>query len=183
VILETARLVLRPPRRDDARRVFERYASDPRVTQYLDWPTHRSLEDTYAFLDFCDAAWQRGPAGPFLIESRASGALLGSTGLAFESPEQAATGYVLAHDAWGFGYATEALAAMRDLARRLGVSRLYALCHPDHYASTRVLQKCGFLFEGTLPGYAGFPNLPGRGAGQHAPPLAVLCYAVHLPIC
>ncbi len=168
---------MRPPRADDARRMFERYASDPRVTRFLGWPTHRTLADTAAFLSFCDSEWRRWPAGPFVIESRASGALLGSTGLGFETREQAATGYVLAHDAWGFGYATEALAAMRDLASRLGVTRLYALCHPEHRASSRVLEKCGFAFEGTLQGYAEFPNLDPRVHGD------VLCYAIRLPIC
>jgi ribosomal-protein-alanine N-acetyltransferase len=177
VILETDRLVLRPPRAEDARRIFERYAGDARVTQYLGWPTHRTLDDTHAFLAFCAAEWKRWPAGPLLMESRASGALLGSTGLNFESPQQAATGYVLAQDCWGFGYATEALVAMRDLAARLGVTRLYALCHPEHRASSRVLEKCGFALEGPLPDYAEFPNLkPGIRA-------TVLCYAVRLPIC
>jgi RimJ/RimL family protein N-acetyltransferase len=177
MVLETDRLVLRAPRAEDARRVFERYASDPRVTRFLAWQTHRTVADTRAFLSFCEAEWKRWPAGPFLIESRASGALLGSTGIAFETPQQAATGYVLAHDAWGFGYATEALGAMRDLAARLGVTRLYALCHPDHRASARVLEKCGFALEGTLQRYAEFPNIDPR---VHAD---VLCYAVRLPIC
>jgi RimJ/RimL family protein N-acetyltransferase len=97
--------------------------------------------------------------------------MLGSTGLGFETPQQAATGYVLARDAWGAGYATEALAAMRDLATRLAVDRLYALCHPEHRASARVLEKCGFLLEGTLRAYTEFPNLaPGV-------PADVRCYA------
>lgn len=177
MVLETERLLLRAPRAEDARRVFERYASDPRVTRFLAWQTHRTIADTQAFLAFCEAEWTRWPAGPFLIESRASGALLGSTGIAFETPHQAATGYVLARDAWGFGYATEALGAMRDLAARLGVTRLYALCHPDHRASARVLEKCGFTLEGTLQRYAEFPNIDPR---VHAD---VLCYAVRLPIC
>jgi ribosomal-protein-alanine N-acetyltransferase len=159
VIIETERLLLRPPRAEDARRVFERYASDPRVTRYLGWPTHRSLADTQAFLVFSASEWQRWPAGPLLIESRASGALLGSTGLGFETTSQASTGYVLAYDAWGFGYATEALGAMRDLASRLEVTTLYALCHPEHRASSRVLEKCGFILERVLPAHAEFPNL------------------------
>ena len=36
---------------------------------------------------------------------------------------------------------------------------VYALSHPAHRASARVLEKCGFLCEGTLRGYAQFPNL------------------------
>ena len=177
MIIETDRLILRPPQPDDARAVFERYASDPRVTRYLGWPTHRNLDDTRGFLSFSAAEWQRWPAGPFLIEARDTHALLGSTGLGFDAPDNAATGYVLAHDAWGHGYASEALAAMRDLAGRLAVRRLYALCHPDHRASARVLEKCGFTLEQTLRAHAEFPNLaPGVVSD-------VCCYAVHRPIC
>lgn len=145
------------------------------MTRFLGWPTHRTIADTEEFLTLCAAEWQRWPAGVFIIESRADGTILGSTGLGFETPQQASTGYVLAHDAWGLGYATEALGAMRDRAAQLGLERLFALCHPGHRASARVLEKCGFLCEGTLRAYTEFPNLaPGVLAD-------VLCYAVRKP--
>jgi len=52
---------------------------------------------------------------------------------------------------------------MVDVARAAGVVRLFALCHPGHRASARVLEKCGFSLEGTLRGYAELPNLkPGH---------------------
>src|SRR5438552_18188698 len=54
----------------------------------------------------------------------------------------------------GHGFATEALAAMVDLARSTGVHRLYALCHAVHRASAHVLEKCGFLLEETRHSYA-----------------------------
>jgi RimJ/RimL family protein N-acetyltransferase len=142
----------------DAAAIFSRYAGDPRVTIYLSWPTHRAIEDTRAFLAWSDAQWRRWPAGPYLIESRETGELLGSTGLGFETPDAAITGYVLARDAWGFGYATEALRAMVALAHDIGVRRLYAHCHADHRASARVLEKCGFVAEALLEKYSEFPN-------------------------
>jgi RimJ/RimL family protein N-acetyltransferase len=169
--IETARLLLRRPRRADADQVFARYASDPDVTRYLGWATHTTIDDTVAFLSFCDAEWGRWPAGPYVIEPRGGGPILGGTGLGFETLYQAVTGYVLAKDAWGQGYATEALGAMRDLAATLRVERLYALCHPDHRASWRVLEKCGFARERLLPAYAEFPNLAPAKKSD------VLCYA------
>ena len=157
--IETARLSLRRPNLADADAVFLRYASDPAVTKFLSWPTHASIEDTRAFLRFSDAEWRRWPAGPYLIESLSERAVLGSTGLSFETADVAATGYVLARDAWGRGYATEALGAMVELACQLGVRRLYALCHPGHARSAHVLEKCGFLREGLLERHTRFPNL------------------------
>jgi ribosomal-protein-alanine N-acetyltransferase len=160
--IETGRLVLRRPRAADAEAIFARYAGDAQVTRLLSWPTHGSLSDTRAFLEFSDAEWQRWPAGPYLIESH-DGRLLGSTGLAFETPLRASTGYVLARDAWGAGYATEALAALVGGVPDLGLRRLYALCHAGHAASQRVLEKCGFAREAVLRLHSEFPNLrPGR---------------------
>jgi RimJ/RimL family protein N-acetyltransferase len=168
--IETTRLVLLPPRTDDAAAILERYAGDPDVTRFLGWPTHTSLAETQAFVQFSAGEWGRWPAGPYLIWSR-DGRLLGGTGLGFEEPHRAVTGYVLAKDAWGQGYATEALRAMVDLAHQLGVRRLYALCHPAHRASRRVLEKCGFAQDADWTRQSVFPNLaPGV-------PQDVLCYA------
>src|SRR5262249_58173447 len=94
-------------------------------------PRHTSVDEARAFVQFSDAEWARSPSGPLLIEPRGGGALLGATGLVFETSFRAQTGYVLATDAWGRGYATATLGAIVDLARTLGVRRLYALCHHD----------------------------------------------------
>lgn len=148
---------------DDADEIFERYASDPDITRYLAWPMHKSVDDTRAFLEWSDAEWQRWPAGPYLICAPETGRVLGGTGLAFETPFHATTGYVLARDAWGQGFATEALLAMKKVAADLGVKRLYAMCFPEHKPSRRVLEKGGFELEGILHRYFEFPNFhPGK---------------------
>jgi RimJ/RimL family protein N-acetyltransferase len=172
--IETPRLSLRRPRAGDVDAIFARYASDPDVTRLVGWPRHRTVDDTRGFLSFSDDEWAKWPAGPYLIFARDDGRLLGSTGLIFETPYRAATGYVLAKDEWGRGYATEALDAMVGVARNTGVHRLYALCHSEHPASARVLEKCYFAREGVLRGYAEFPNL------TPVQPHDVLCYAILL---
>jgi len=172
--IETARLLLRRPLESDAEAIFGRYAADPEVTKYLGWKQHGSAADTRTFLAWSDAEWQRWPAGPLLVRARDGGALLGSTGLAFETPLRASTGFLFAKDSWGKGHATEALSAMTTLARTLGVRRLQAFCHPEHKASCKVLERCGFEREGLLRRYMPFPNLGGSEPGD------VLCYA-HLP--
>ena len=157
--IDTARLVLRRPRQSDAEAIFAAYAGDAEATRYLSWPRHLSIAQTRAFLDFSDDHWATWPAGPYLIESKADRCLAGGSGLVFDSPWCASTGYVLAPRFWGHGYATEALAAMVDLAARTGVIRLYAQCHADHEASRRVLEKGGFEREGLLRRQTVFPNL------------------------
>ena len=169
--VETARLSLHRPTRADLEPLYSRYASDPDVVRYVGWPMHRSIADTLAFLAASDGEWEQWPAGPYAIVARQDGVLIGGTGFAFETPFRAVTGYVFAKDAWGRGYATEALAAMVRLAPALGIRRLYAICHVAHRPSARVLEKCGFEREGVLRSYCEFPNL---AAGVLSD---VLCYA------
>ena len=157
--IETTRLILRQPKLSDAVPMFERYASDPEVTRFLGWPRHRSVRDTESFLQFSAQEWERWPAGPYLIISRTDGQLLGSTGLGFHTQHEAVTGYVLAKDVWGRGYATETLTAVVAVARRLGVRRLTAQCHPEHWPSRRVLEKCGFVRDDPPTLLVEFPNL------------------------
>jgi len=169
-LLETPRLVLSAPVAGNAELIFQRYASDDDVTRYVGWPKHRTVADTKGFLAFSAAQWEREGAGPYLIWARADGQLLGSTGLGLEPDGQAITGYVLARDAWGKGYATEALTAVVDVATGIGVRRLYALCHPQHRASWRVLEKCGFERDATWNRQIEFPNLAAEITQD------VLCY-------
>lgn len=159
--IETPRLLLCRPGHDDAPEIYARYGSDPEVTRYMSFPTHRTPNDAHLFVSASDEEWARWPAGPFLVRLRADNTLIGGTGLHFETPHRAMTGYILAKDAWGKGFATEVLGAIVDLARSLGVIRLYSYCHTEHERSCRVLEKCGFAREGVLRSFTRFPNLPG----------------------
>ena len=82
-VVETERLVLMRPEAKDAEAIFERYSSDPDVTKYVGWPTHRSLDQTRMFLSFSDSEWDRWPAGPYLVHVKGGAVLIGGTGLAF----------------------------------------------------------------------------------------------------
>jgi [ribosomal protein S5]-alanine N-acetyltransferase len=151
------RLVLRKPIAQDAAAIFAAYSHDPEVTRYLSWPRHTSIAQTSAFIEFSDAKWIRWPAGPYVIETR-DGILIGGTGFSFQTAQRAETGYVLARQYWGHGYATEALKSLSRVAGTLGIRRLYAFCHIDQLTSCRVLEKCGFARDGMLRDYAEFPN-------------------------
>ncbi|MDD4022415.1 MAG: GNAT family N-acetyltransferase [Aminobacteriaceae bacterium] len=164
--IETQRLIFRRPHREDAEAIFTRYASDPEVTRFLGWPRHKNIDDSLAFIEMSDKDWCRFPAGPYLVESRKTGELLGSSGFAFETALRASLGYVFACDAWGKGYATEAALVMKEIGRMTGLIRLYALCHVENLRSARVLEKSGFLLEGTLRKHYDFPNIGDGGPGD-----------------
>ncbi len=157
--METERLQFRRPTAADVPAIFERYASDPEVVRYMSFPRHRSLDDTRLFLELSDAQWASWDTGPLLAFSRADGVLLGSAGLHLDTTLGAGTGYLFARDAWGKGYATEALNAMVNLAAQRGLPALSAICHVDHRPSWHVMEKCGFERQRVLPRHMVFPNI------------------------
>jgi [ribosomal protein S5]-alanine N-acetyltransferase len=164
----TERLILRRPEHDDARQVFENYASDPEVVKYMAWRRHETLQDSQSFVDNAVEKWNEGRGGGLLVCDPKTEEILGSTGIIFERPGRAIAGYVFRRSAWGKGYATEALEAVVDLAALHQAQRIYAHCHFEHRASARVMEKCGFEYEGTLRRHIEFPNIsPGRLTDVH----------------
>jgi RimJ/RimL family protein N-acetyltransferase len=149
--LRTERLMLREFRLDDEVAVH-RYGSDEEVTRYLTWGPN-SPTDTTAYLKqvACEAA--REPRTSFtLAVATLDDELIGVANLTTTDTQSTGElGYVLARDQWGHGYATE-------VARRLivfgfdelGLRRITATCHPDNFASARVLEKAGMHFEKTI---------------------------------
>jgi RimJ/RimL family protein N-acetyltransferase len=172
--ITTERLRLRRPELADAGQILESYAGDPEVTRYLSWPRHTGLQDTEAFIAFSDQQWQAWQTGPLVVELLDNDKIIGSTGLGLETPYRASTGYVFARDHWGQGYATEALTAVMDLAHSMNLWRVDALCHWEHVDSAKVLEKGGFVLEGTLRRHTLFPNL------HLGEPQDVLLYALVL---
>lgn len=158
--IETARLILRRPMPADAQAIFDSYASDPEVTRFMAWTTHRSLADTLEFLQLSDAQWAAWKVGAYLVELRERPGVIGSSGLAFPGPiERAETGYIFAKPFWGRGFATESLLAMVELARALGVQEIAAFCHTKNTASQRVLVKGGLATDRSPHTSCRFPNL------------------------
>jgi ribosomal-protein-alanine N-acetyltransferase len=59
-------------------------------------------------------------------------------------------GYALARDHWGQGIGTEAVWAMLRFGfEQMNLHRIYAGTIADNYESVRMLEKIGFVREGT----------------------------------
>ena len=87
------------------------YASDPEVTRYVLWDTHRSIEDSEAFLRLTVEGYERGDFGGWGLVLKSSGAFIGTCGIdEGYAPEHARAelGYVLSRDQWGRGLMPEA---------------------------------------------------------------------------
>jgi [ribosomal protein S5]-alanine N-acetyltransferase len=158
-LITTERLVLRPPRRDDAAAIFDGYARDPEVTRFLLWEPHKSVATLEPFLVECIDAWHGGRRFPWVIVRRAENDLVGMIELRIDA-HIADVGYVLARAYWGRGYASEALRAVIPAALSLpGVYRVAAACDVANQASARVMEKAGMSREGVLRRYSVHPNV------------------------
>lgn len=157
----------------DAAAVYA-YASDPRVTRYMVWPTAVDIDDTHDFLDDVAAGWDAGDDFCYLITDRSDGAVLGAAACQF-GDHGAEIGYILAYQAWHNGYATEAAGALIDHVWAIDdLYRVWATCDADNRASARVLERLGMTLEGRLARWAPCPNL----AGSNGVPRDALCYAL-----
>ncbi len=147
--LRTERLVLRSFTERDVDAVLA-YAGDPEVSRYIGFlPVPYARSDAERFL------------AQILLEDTAKharyaieldGDVIGCSNLDIvPDHERAELGYLLRHDAWGRGFATEAASAVRDHGfRHYGLSLVHAHADPRNPASLRVLAKLGFTHEGTL---------------------------------
>lgn len=148
--LTTKRLTLRPFREDDVEALYA-YSKDEAVGRNAGWKPHESLLESSDILHlvFLDqpTVWA--------VERTADRRLMGSIGLITDSARQYGSsrslGYALGVDYWGQGYMTE---AARETVRfgfaQMGLDLISATCYPDNPASRRVLEKCGFRYEGML---------------------------------
>ena len=153
-ILETPRLLLRPLTMDDAQMMYDNWASDPAVTNYLRWEPHPSWVYTAELLH----EWSKHYADPAYYQwgicEKDTGVLFGSLCLGPGEPDPVwqgpmwEPGYCIGRRWWNKGYTTEALCAVRDLwFTTVGGDRL-ACCHAvDNPASGAVMRKAGFVYH------------------------------------
>src|SRR6185437_3053038 len=152
--LRTARLVLRPFRQDDLLDLLA-IESDPDVARYL-YRDPRDEAGASRSLAAKMRATRIRPDGGALSLAAAladGGGVVGDLTLTYFGPahRQAEIGYAFRPGYHGFGLATEAAAAVVDLAfGALGAHRVYGRVDARNRASARVLEKLGMRREAHL---------------------------------
>ncbi|MGE3832088.1 MAG: GNAT family N-acetyltransferase [Parvibaculaceae bacterium] len=142
--IETDRLILHPPRSEDAAEIA-RLVGNRKVAFMLarvPWPY--TEDDARSFLSSRDGR----PDGEIvfaLYRKSDPERLIGVCGYDPVSHGKPDLGYWLGEPYWGQGYMSEAAAAVRDHAfTQSGHTLLYSGCHITNIASRRVLEKIGF---------------------------------------
>ncbi|HSC87059.1 MAG TPA: GNAT family N-acetyltransferase [Polyangiaceae bacterium] len=150
--LHTARLRLRPFAESDAGALFE-LQSNSRVLRYWDAPPWSEFAQATRFIARCREIEREGTGTRLVIELAATGEFVGWCCLAQWNPEyrSATMGYCLREESWGKGVATEAAGALLRWAfATLDLNRVQGETDTRNPGSARVLEKLGFLREGTL---------------------------------
>lgn len=109
-------------------------------------PFPYSLCDAEKFIENCK---DNNTDHLYAIEN--DGELVGGIGIHIKGEHKAEIGYWLGEIYWRKGYLTIALNKVIEIAfNNLKLKRIYAGTFEDNTASERLLQKCGFQYEGTL---------------------------------
>ena len=159
-VLETDRLVLRPPVAEDADALAPMYA-DREVMRYLGNGRTLSREETGFSVQRMIDAWAADGFGLFTTVRKEDETVIGRVGIIVWNPDtwepvrassegrkELEVGYTIGKPYWGQGYATEAAGAARDFAiERLAARRLIALIIHGNDASENVARKLGFEHE------------------------------------
>lgn len=153
-ILETARLRLEPLVADDAQHLFP-IMGDPEVMAYWDVPEIDDPDLISAIVAGQVADMAKGRALYWAMRTLADGQFLGACDLSEIDRwhRRAEVGFMLGRDAWGQGYAQEAIQTVVAFAAANGVRKLTARTHLGNRRSESLLQKLGFEEEGLLRGH------------------------------
>ena len=154
--LETKRLILRTLDMRDAKPVQE-LAGDfdiAKTTLHVPHPYPDGAAETWIERVQTSAADGRGYT--LAIIRRSDDVFMGAISLGIaEAHRRAELGYWIGKPYWGRGYTTEAARRMIEFGLcELNLHRIFALAMTKNPASSRVMQKIGMSYEGTLAHHA-----------------------------
>jgi RimJ/RimL family protein N-acetyltransferase len=148
--IESARLRLRTVKEDDWTALHE-YYSDAESTTYT---TLQPLpeDESRRVVGSLVRHWERKRYGPYVLEEKATGTVLGLAGLWYPKdwPEPEIK-WALVRQHWGKGYAAEAARAVQAMAaHHMPELRLISLIHADNQPSIRVAVAVGATLESEM---------------------------------
>ena len=147
--LETERLRLDMFTEDDAADLYA-YAKNPKVGPHAGWSPHKDIEESLQIIRELFL-----PNETWAIRKKGEDRVIGSIGLEPDRYRPDAggkeLGYSLAEDCWGQGIMTEAAKeVIRFAFEELGLEQIGICTSEVNRRSQRVIEKCGFKYEGTI---------------------------------
>jgi RimJ/RimL family protein N-acetyltransferase len=145
-VIETARLILRTWREQDAEALYQ-INQDPRVVEFL--PGMMTMDEVHAFMEHCNRGFIEHRFCLFAVELKATHELIGYIGLNIPNWQAHFTpcveiGWRLGSQYWGQGYATESARAVLHYGfHDIGLDEIVSFTVPANVRSIRVMEKIG----------------------------------------
>lgn len=126
------------------------HLNNGKITKWLFLiPDPYTEEEARKWLKFCRESDDNKENYLFAIESNDE--FIGGIGLHKKTEHCFDVGYWIAEKHWGKGYATEALSIITEMAlNEFKIDRIQAFVFDGNTASEKVLEKCGYEYEGYL---------------------------------
>lgn len=154
VKIETKRLLMRQFTVKDASAAFVNWTSDEKVTKFLRWPTHNSIEITQRILNEWINFYKKDDFYQWAIVLKDCGDEPIGTISVVDKNERldiVHIGYCIGSKWWNQGITSEAFSGIIPfLFEKVKVNRIESQHDPDNINSGKVMIKCGLKYEGTL---------------------------------
>lgn len=154
VRLETDRLILRKFTEKDIEPAFRNWTSDEKVTEFLTWPVHSSVEVTGGIIKEWIAGYESKDFYQWAIVPKDNNdEPIGTISVVSKKDDLDIVhiGYCIGSKWWCRGITSEAFSGIIPfLFETVGVNRIESRHDPKNPNSGKVMMKCGLQYEGTL---------------------------------
>ena len=153
VKIETERLVLRRFEEKDIEPAYRNWTSSEKVTEFLRWLPHDSVEETEGVLKIWINNYEKNNFYQWAIVLKELGEPIGTISVVGmkEKSDTVHIGYCIGEAWWHKGYTSEAFAAIIPFFfENVKVGRIESQHDPNNPNSGKVMEKCGLKYEGTL---------------------------------
>ena len=154
--IETERLILRPFCLEDTQSVLDNWAGDEAVQKMYGEPTYQTVREVENLLQKYITGYVTGYTYRWAVIEKGSGECIGQIAyfLVDKNNSWGEIEYAIGRAYQGKGYATEATKAVIDYGfRKIGFNKVQICVRPSNIKSKKVIEKCGFEYEGTLRDY------------------------------
>ncbi len=151
--IQTNRLILRRFKHSDVNSAFNNWCNDDRVTKYLTWPTHSSVEITEKVINDWIKSYEKDNYYQWAIVLKEIVEPIGTISIVDinEKANSVHIGYAIGFNWWNKGIVSEAFSAIIPfMFEEMNVNRIEARHDPKNHYSGKVMLKCGLKCEGTL---------------------------------
>jgi len=133
--------------------MFNNWASDDEVTEYLTWPTHTDISVSKTVIESWLPQYEKPSHYSWAMVHKELGQPIGSIGAVEQCDDinLVHIGYCIGRTWWNQGYTSEALRELiRFFFEEVGVNRIESRHDPRNPGSGKVMLKCGLQHEGLM---------------------------------